>query len=118
MPAFYSRASGLPVDISVSGPSEVAQLFRAQQDLKLDRALLVTVPVPAEFAVPADELKRTLDAALQQSEEQSISGRQLTPFLLSRMAEGSKGATLNANIALLENNARVAAGIAKEIAGS
>lgn len=115
MPAFYSPASGLPVDVSVSGPSEVAKLFRAQADLSLNRALLVTVPVPAEFAVPAGELRRTLDAALQQAEEQGISGRQLTPFLLSRMAETSKGATLNANLALLENNARVAATIAKAL---
>ena len=115
MPAFYSPASGLPVDVSVSGPSEVAKLFRAQADLSLDRALLVTVPVPAEFAVPADELKRTLDAALKQAQEQGVSGRQLTPFLLSRMAETSQGATLNANIALLENNARVAATIAKAL---
>jgi pseudouridine-5'-phosphate glycosidase len=115
MPAFYSPHSGLPVDVSVSGPSEVAKLFRAQADLSLDRALLVTVPVPAEFAVPADELKRTLDAALKQADEQGVSGRQLTPFLLSRMAETSQGATLNANIALLENNACVAATIAKAL---
>jgi len=115
MPAFYSPSSGLPVDVSVSGPAEVAELFRAQQDLKLDRALLVTVPVPAAFAVPAGELKQTLDAALQQAEQQSISGRELTPFLLSRMATSSKGATLKANIALLENNARVAAEIANAL---
>jgi len=115
MPAFYSPSSGLPVDVSVSGPAEVAELFRAQQDLKLDRALLVTVPVPAAFAVPAGELKQTLDAALQQAEQQSISGRELTPFLLSRMATSSKGATLKANIALLENNARIAAEIANAL---
>jgi pseudouridylate synthase len=118
MPAFYSPASGLPVDVSVSGPSEVAKLFRAQEDLGLDRALLVTVPVPTEFAVPAAELKRTLDAALKQADEQGVSGRQLTPFLLSRMAETSQGATLHANIALLENNARVAATIAKALSDS
>ncbi|HEX9544077.1 MAG TPA: pseudouridine-5'-phosphate glycosidase [Pyrinomonadaceae bacterium] len=118
MPAFYSPHSGLPVDISVNGPSEVVQLFRAQEELKLERALLVTVPVPAEFAVPADELKRTLDAALKQAEEQNISGRELTPFLLSHMAETSAGSTLKANIALLENNARVAAEIANAFAES
>jgi pseudouridine-5'-phosphate glycosidase len=118
MPAFYSPGSGLPVDVSLSVPSEVVQLFRAQQDLKLNRALLVAVPVPAEFAVPADELKQTLDAALKQADEQNISGRELTPFLLSRMAETSKGATLRANIALLENNARVAAAIALTLSDS
>ena len=112
MPAFYSRSSGLPVDVSVNRPSQVAELFRAQQELQLNRALLVMVPVPVEFAVPDDELKQTLDAALQRAQEENISGRELTPFLLSRMAETSKGATLKANIALLENNARVAAKIA------
>jgi pseudouridine-5'-phosphate glycosidase len=112
MPAFYSQRSGLPVDVSVNDPSEVVNLFHAQEELKLNRALLVTVPVPADFAVPADELKQTLATALQQAEEQSVSGRELTPFLLSRMAEGSAGVTLKANIALLENNARVAAEIA------
>jgi pseudouridine-5'-phosphate glycosidase len=118
MPAFYSESSGLPVDVSVNNPLEVVKLFRAQEELKLDRALLVTVPVPAEFAVPAKELKHTLDAALKQADEQSISGRELTPFLLSRMAETSKGATLRANIALLENNARVAAAIALTLSDS
>lgn len=116
MPAFYSPSSGLPVDVSVNNPLEVVKLFRAQEDLKLNRALLVTVPVPAEFAVPADELKQTLDAALKQADEKNISGRELTPFLLSRMAETSTGKTLKANIALLENNARVAAEIAKALA--
>jgi pseudouridine-5'-phosphate glycosidase len=118
MPAFYSPASGLPVDASVSGPAAVAKLYRAQKDLKLDRALLVTVPVPPAFAVSADYLKETLDAALAQAEQQSISGRELTPFLLSRMAETSKGATLSANIALLENNALVAAEIAGALSES
>lgn len=118
MPAFYSRSSGLPVDVSVSGPSEVAALFRARVDLGLERALLVTVPVPAEFALPDLELTQTLDVALKQAAERSISGRELTPFLLSRMAETSKGVTLKANIALLENNARVAAEIANTLSRS
>ena len=101
------------LDFSIVGG--VAELFRAQQQLDLIRALLVTVPVPTEFAVPAEQLQRTLAAALQQAEKQGISGRKLTPFLLSRMAEASEGATLRANIALLENNARVAAEIARAV---
>ena len=112
MPAFYSRHSGLPVDILTDSPEEVATIFRAQQALALERALLVTVPVPEEFEVPAENLERALDAALQEAESQQIAGRELTPFLLSRMAQASEGATLKANIALLENNARVAAQIA------
>lgn len=112
LPAFYSRTSGLPVDVRVDSPEEVAEIFRAQQRLGIERALLVTVPVPEEFEVPAAELERALNAALQEAEGQHVAGRELTPFLLSRMAQMSEGATLKANIALLENNARVAAAIA------
>lgn len=116
LPAFYSRTSGLPVDVRVDSPEEVAEIFRAQQRLGIERALLVTVPVPEEFEVPAANLERTLASALQEAEGQHVAGRELTPFLLSRMAQMSEGATLKANIALLENNARVAAAIAGALA--
>lgn len=116
LPAFYSRRSGLPIDVRVDSPTEVAQIYRAQQQLGIERALLVTVPVPDEFEVPAADLQRTLNAALQEAEDQQVGGRELTPFLLSRMAQMSAGATLKANIALLENNARVAATIARALA--
>jgi pseudouridine-5'-phosphate glycosidase len=112
MPAFYSRRSGLPVDVRVDSPDGVAEIFRAQQALGIERALLVTVPVPEEFEVSAAELERALSAALHEAEGQHVAGRELTPFLLSRMAQTSEGATLKANIALLENNARIAATIA------
>jgi pseudouridine-5'-phosphate glycosidase len=116
MPAFYSRSSGLPVDVRADSAAEVAKIFRAQQALGIERALLVTVPVPQEFEFPAADLERTLNAALQEAERQHIGGRELTPFLLSRMAQMSEGATLRTNIALLENNARVAAAIAGALA--
>jgi pseudouridine-5'-phosphate glycosidase len=116
MPAFYSRSSGLAVDVRADSPGEVAQIFRAQQALKIERALLVTVPVPEEFEVPGADLQRTLNAALQEAERRQVGGRDLTPFLLSFMSQTSEGATLRANIALLENNARVAAQIAQVVA--
>jgi pseudouridine-5'-phosphate glycosidase len=116
MPAFYSRSSGLPVDVRVDSPEEVGQFFLAQQALKIEHALLVTVPVPEEFVVSAAELERTLSAALQEAQSRRVAGRELTPFLLSLMAKTSEGATLKANIALLENNARVAAQIAAVLA--
>ena len=112
MASFYSRGSGLPVDSRCDSPEAVAEIFRAQQALAINRALLVTVPVPHKFEVPAGMLKSSLDEALAHAERQLITGRQLTPFLLSHMAHASDGATLRANIALLENNARVAAQIA------
>ena len=115
LPAFYYRGSGLPVDARADTPAEVANIFRAQRDLGIDSALLVAVPVPARAEVPAEELQPVLTTALEDAEWNGITGSALTPFLLSQMAERSGGATLRANIALLENNARVAAAIAREV---
>ena len=115
MPAFYSRRSGLSVDIRAESPADVAQLSKAHGTLGLRTGLLVTVPVPADFEVQLEETERVLAEALDEAEKLSISGRDVTPFLLKRMSEKSDGATLKANTALLENNARVAAEIAKSI---
>lgn len=115
LPAFYSRGSGLPVDARVDTPADVAEVFRAQKDLGIESALLVTVPVPAKFEVATEDLQPVLTTALEDAEWKGITGSALTPFLLSQMAERSGGATLRANIALLENNARVAAEIAREL---
>lgn len=118
MPAFYSRRSGLPVDVRADTPEDVARLALARETIGLEGATLVTVPVPAEAEIPADDLRVVLDEALAQATKKNINGRELTPFLLSHMAEQSQGATLRANIALLENNARVAARIALALARS
>lgn len=115
LPAFYSRRSGLPVDVRADSADQVAEIFRAQRTLDLSSALLVTVPVPKEFEVSNEQLETVLDEALRQAEQNNISGRELTPFLLAQMAQRSAGATLRANIALLENNARVAAEIASRM---
>ncbi len=115
LPAFYSRRSGLPVDAQCDSPEQVVQIFRAQRELNLSSALLVTTPVPADAEVDASILNDVLDHALAQANQQSISGRNITPFLLARMAEASEGATLTANVALLENNARLAARVASTL---
>jgi pseudouridine-5'-phosphate glycosidase len=115
MPAFYSRRSGLAVDEQVDSPEDVARIFQAQQALGMERALLVTVPVPEEFEVSAKQLETALNEALKEAERGNVSGRELTPFLLSRMAKSSGGATLRANIALLENNARIASQVARAL---
>jgi pseudouridine-5'-phosphate glycosidase len=112
MPGFYSRLSGLRVDVRCDSPVEVAQLFRTQRELKIDRALLVTVPVPADAEVPSELFDRLLEQSLRDARAREISGRDVTPFLLARLSELSQGATLRANIALLKNNARIAAQIA------
>jgi len=115
MPAFYSRKSDLPIDVRVETATEVANIFRAQQELNVGAGLLLTVPVPEEFEVPAEQLYSVLGQALEEAETTNVGGRDLTPFLLSRMATASEGATLRANIALLENNARIAADVAQSL---
>lgn len=112
MPAFYSRRSGLPIDGRVDSPADVVKIIRSQQELGITSALLVAVPVPEAAEVPSELLERVILESLKEAEQKQIGGRDVTPFLLSRMAEASEGATLKANIALLENNARVAAEIA------
>jgi pseudouridylate synthase len=115
LPAFYTRRSGLPVDVRVDSTAEVAALVRARRALDLMGALLVAVPVPLESEVPAAILQTTLDEALAAAATNNVGGRELTPFLLARMSERSGGATLKANLALLEQNARLAAQIAKAV---
>jgi pseudouridylate synthase len=112
MPAFYSQHSDLPIDIRCDTPAEVVRIFEMQRELDLPSALLVTVPVPAAAEVDAANLEEVLDDSLSLAVRENITGRHLTPFLLARMSERSQGATLRANISLLENNAKVATQIA------
>ena len=112
LPAFYSRSSGLPVDVRCDSPEDVVAIFKTQRELEMASALLVTVPLPVAAEVESSLLQQVLADALAEADRERIAGRDLTPFLLARMSQQSEGATLRANIALLENNARVAAQIA------
>lgn len=112
LPAFYSRQSGLAVDVRADSRLDIVRIIVAQRALGISNALLVTVPVPEESEVASELLRQVLNESLDEAGRQNIVGRDLTPFLLSRMSEQSEGLTLRANIALLENNARVAAEIA------
>jgi pseudouridine-5'-phosphate glycosidase len=115
-PAFYNRDSGLPVDVRADTPEEVAALFRAQRALELPCGMLVAVPVPAEFELPAEQMEAAIAQALGEAEAQGVKGKALSPFLLARISELTGEASLRANLALLENNARVAAEIAVALA--
>lgn len=112
LPGFYSSKSGLPIDERVETAAEAAAIIRARDDLKLQNAILLTVPVPQEFEIEAEILEKILAESLKLAAENNISGKEITPFLLSQMSERSAGKTLAANIALLENNARIAAQVA------
>lgn len=116
LPAFYSRESGLPVDVRCDTPEEVAAIARARHELGLPGATLVTVPPPAETAIAAAEIEPAIEQALAEAEERGLQSGEVTPFLLSRISSITGARSLQANLALLENNAVVAARIAVELA--
>jgi pseudouridine-5'-phosphate glycosidase len=117
LPAFYSRESGLAVDARVDSPREVADLWTAHEEMNLPGALLLCVPPPPEHALPAAEVETAIRAALAQADARGIRGKEVTPFLLTAVAEATGGRSLEANVALLRNNARVAAQVAAAMAG-
>ena len=112
-PAFYAIDSGLQVDIKADSPEEVAQIARAHWSTGLRSAILVVVPPPADVAIPSERIEMTILAALQEAEAQGVRGNAVTPFLLSQVSALSGGESMKANLALLLNNAQVAARIAK-----
>jgi len=111
-PAFYSQRSGLPVDTRVDTPQQAAAIIRAGHELGFQGGVLITVPVPAEDEVPAEQLESAIATALAEAQARGIERNTSTPFLLRWVARETGGASLKANVALLENNAAVAAQIA------
>jgi pseudouridine-5'-phosphate glycosidase len=117
LPAFYSRNSGLPVDVSIQTAAEAAQIIAAAQRIEAKHGVLVTVPVPEKDAMPAEKMEDAIRRATAEAEQKNVHGKEATPFLLARVAELTAGESRRANIALLVNNARVAAEIAVALAG-
>lgn len=115
-PAFYSRTSGLKVTATAESPQEVAAIARAHWATGLESALLLVVPPPVEYALPQPEIERIIRKALAEAQAQKISGAAVTPFLLSKVSELSGGASLRTNLALLKNNANLAAQVARHLA--
>jgi len=110
-PAFYSRASGLPVTVRVESPTAAAAVARAHWALG-GGGLLLAVPVPAAAELPPEAVEQAIAQALAEADRQGIRGPAVTPFLLRRVGELTGGVSLRANVALLQNNAAVAARIA------
>ncbi len=109
LPAFYTRRSGFSVDYRVDTPQELAAAFKAQHDLGLRGGMLVTNPIPEEYAMPLETITAAIDRAIAESVEKGIHGKETTPFLLARVAELTGGNSLASNIQLVFNNARLAA---------
>lgn len=116
LPAFYSRRSGLNVDYRCDTPEEIAAMYAAQRELGLSGGLLVTNPIPEEYAMDDGIINAAIDKAIAECEAQGIKGKDTTPFLLARVAELTGGDSLESNIRLVYNNARLAAETAKAYA--
>jgi pseudouridine-5'-phosphate glycosidase len=112
-PAFYCRESGLGVDQRVDTAEEVAEIIAQRNELGLKSSILVTVPCPEMHAMPHEEMQSLINESQMEASELGVAGKDLTPYLLNRLAERTEGRSLAANRALLLNNARVAAAIAK-----
>ena len=116
LPAFYTRKSGFGVDYRVDSPEELAAMFAAQRDLGYKGGMLVTNPIPEEYAMPKDVIDAAIEQALRECREQGVHGKETTPFLLARVVELTGGDSLESNIQLVLNNARVAARTAASLA--
>ena len=109
LPAFYTRRSGFRVDYRMDTPQELAAAFKAQNDMALGGGMLVTNPIPEEYAMPLDTINSAIDQAIAECNAQGIHGKETTPFLLARVAELTGGDSLASNIQLVYNNAKLAA---------
>ncbi|MCB2214190.1 pseudouridine-5'-phosphate glycosidase [bacterium] len=112
LPAFYTRSSGLPVNYSVDTPEQAAAIAVDSWEAGLRSAVLLVVPPPADSALPEEQMEKAIAAALADAESRGIHGAATTPFLLGRVSELTGGESLQANLALLRNNAKVAARVA------
>ncbi|MDH6229678.1 pseudouridine-5'-phosphate glycosidase [Mesorhizobium soli] len=115
MPAFWSRISPYAAPLRLDAAADIAAFFRTRQALGIEGGMLVANPVPAADEIPVETMAGYIDAAQRDAEAQGVSGKSVTPFLLARILELTNGASLKTNIALVENNARLAAKIAKAL---
>ena len=115
LPAFYTRQSGFGVDYRADSPAQLASMFRAQKELGMKGGMLVTNPIPEEYAMDKAVIDAAIEQALRESVEQGVHGKETTPFLLARVVELTGGSSLESNIQLVLNNATLAAKTAVEL---
>ena len=109
LPAFYTRQSGFGVDYRVDSPEELAAMFKAQRELGYRGGMLVTNPIPEEYSMNKAVIDAAIEQALKECAEQGIKGKETTPFLLAKVVELTGGDSLESNIKLVLNNAKIAA---------
>ena len=115
LPAFYTRTSGFKVDYRLDTPEEIANAFRAQQEMGLGGGMLVTNPIPEAYSMDPARINAAIDQAVADARRLGIHGKETTPYLLARVKDLTGGDSLAANIQLVLNNARLAAHIAESL---
>jgi pseudouridine-5'-phosphate glycosidase len=117
-PAFYSRASGHAAPMRCDTPEEVAALMKAKWSIGLKGGVVVANPIPPEHEIKAAEISSVIEKAVAEAARRNITGKNVTPFLLARLAEVTGGRSLKANMALVRHNARIGAEIARAYAAA
>ncbi|WP_164667369.1 pseudouridine-5'-phosphate glycosidase [Virgibacillus doumboii] len=117
LPAFYTRTSPFPVNVRADDAETVASTLKAKWDLNLTGGAVIANPIPEEYAMAEKDITAVIETALKEAQEQQISGKEVTPFMLSKVKELTGGKSLDANIALVKHNAHVGAEIAVKLAG-
>jgi len=117
-PAFFTRESGFKADFQLDTPEAQASFIRTKWQLGLDGGVVVSNPVPAESAMPKEEIDRITEQALGEAAQQGVTGKLVTPFLLARIKELTEGRSLATNIALVKHNALVGARLAVALNGN
>jgi pseudouridine-5'-phosphate glycosidase len=115
LPAFYTRTSEHDVDYRLDSDTDIAKFLKAKWGMNLSGGVVIANPIPDAYAMDPAQIQAAIDQALAESVEQGISGKESTPFLLARVAELTGGDSLASNIQLVFNNAKLAAGIAREL---
>lgn len=111
-PAFYSRKSGLQVDRQIDTPKALAEILSVKWDLGLNGGVVIANPIPRDKEIPTSEICQVIETALKKADDLQIRGKEITPFLLEQIKNLTAGRSLTANIALVKNNARLAAEVA------
>ena len=115
LPAFYTYESDFEVDYRMDSPQEIADTIRAQREMGYPGGMLITNPIPAEYAMPKAKIDAAIEQALQEANEQGVKGKATTPFLLARVCELTGGESLKSNIKLVLNNVALASQIAAKL---
>ena len=115
LPAFYTRKSGFGVDYRIDSPAELAAAFKASLEMGLKGGMLVTNPIPEAYSMDPAVINKAIDEAVAEAKAQGIHGKETTPFLLAKVKELTGGDSLDSNIQLVFNNARLAAQTAAEL---